>query len=84
MYLRNSFSYRAGGEDYKELMFLMLTFSVENSNSFQHCFNISIIDDSIVEPNQSFMVILSSSDTNVTIDNQQLLVTIIDNDGKFL
>ena len=44
---------------------------------------IPIIDDSVVETDEQFTVVLSSSDPNVLISaNYQVTVTIVNNDGK--
>ena len=44
---------------------------------------IPIIDDSVVEMDEQFTVVLSSSDPNVMISaNYQVTVTIVSDDGK--
>ena len=44
---------------------------------------IPIIDDSVVETDEQFTVVLSSSDPNVMIsDNYQVTVSIVDDDGE--
>ena len=44
------------------------------------CHNITIINDMLVESNETFTIILSSSDSAVRLTNTQSLVTIIDDD----
>ena len=43
---------------------------------------IPIIDDSVVETDEQFTVVLSSSDPNVLTSNNQATVTIVNDDGK--
>ena len=45
-------------------------------------FSIPIVDDSIVESDEQFTVVLSSSDPNVLTSVNQATVTIVDNDGE--
>ena len=44
--------------------------------------SIPIIDDSVVESDEQFTVVLSSSDPNVLTSVNQATVTIVDNDGE--
>ena len=46
------------------------------------CTGITIIDDVILEPLQSFIVMLNATDPNVVIISDQLQINIVDNDGK--
>ena len=43
---------------------------------------IPIIDDSVVESDEQFTVVLSSSDPNVLTSDNQAAVTIVNNDGE--
>ena len=43
---------------------------------------IPIIDDSVVETDEQFTVVLSSSDPNVLTSNNQATVTIVNDDSK--
>lgn len=56
--------------------------------NFMYPFNVSILDDSTVEGNQSFSLQLSASfnaeQVNLTVDPAILNVIIIDNDSKFV
>lgn len=45
--------------------------------------DIGIIDDSLVEPNETFVVMLTSSAPGVLIEDPRGTVTIIDNDGNY-
>lgn len=51
-------------------------------NGAQKCFNVTIIDDTVVEPNQSISIILTTYDDHVNVQNGLLVVEIIDNDSK--
>ena len=54
-----------------------------SSGDTELCYNISIINDQSLEPDQTFMVILSSSDPNALLLNNISVVTIQDdNDSK--
>ena len=44
--------------------------------------SIPIIDDSVVETDEQFTVVVSSSDPNVLTSNNQATVTIVNDDGK--
>ena len=50
----------------------------------QECIQISILNDEIVEQNESFLVIINTTVTSQTIslNPQYVFVTIIDDDGK--
>ena len=43
---------------------------------------VPIIDDAVVEDNQTFNVVLSTEDPNVLLDPASATVTIVDNDGE--
>ena len=50
----------------------------------QSCVNISIVNDSIVEKDESFSVALGSApnlDNRIKLDSESAVVEIIDNDG---
>ena len=44
-------------------------------------FVIPIIDDSVLENNETFDVVISTTDLDVSIDPSSATVTIVDNDG---
>ena len=43
---------------------------------------VPIIDDDVLEDNQTFIVVLNSSDPNAFVNPAFAIVTIVDNDGK--
>ena len=50
----------------------------------QSCVNISVVNDSIVEKDESFSVALGSApnlDNRIKLDSESAVVVIIDNDG---
>ena len=49
----------------------------------RHCFNVSILDDDINEPEKEFLVMLTTSDSHVDLSPNMATITIIDNDGKY-
>ena len=70
------------GEDYAGLNSDILTFPINSGNGSKMCSSISIIDDSILEPVQSFSVLISTTDSNVIIRKERLVLSLMDNDGK--
>ena len=70
------------GEDYAGLNSDMLTFPISSGNGRRMCSIISIIDDSILEPAQSFSVVMTTNYSNVIIRNDRLVLSLMDNDGK--
>ena len=52
------------------------------SNGSRECFDITIIDDSIIEDTESFRVSLTSATENVVVTNSFATVRITDNDGR--
>ena len=60
----------------------MKTFPYNSSNGDQLCSNTNITEDSILEDNESFFVVLTTTDSYVKIINGRLEVIIKDNDGK--
>ncbi len=57
-----------------------LTFSANTSDGYRQCIDIMIIDDSAVEGNETFSVILTTSEPNVLIETNSTEITIADND----
>ena len=51
-----------------------------NVSPFVQCTNLSLLADSIVEEDESFNVILGSSDNGVSVDPTPLTVVILNND----
>lgn len=54
-------------------------------NSQKQCVNIEIIDDNIVEPTEQFNVLISSStDPNLVLEDDHTVVSIKDNDVLYV
>ena len=53
------------------------------SNGSRECFNITIIDDSIIEDTEFFRVSLTSTSNDVIVTSSLATVWITDNDGRF-
>lgn len=53
-----------------------------NSNISVQCVDVEIIDDSILEFDETFFVSLEVSDTNVLLENQAADIVIGNNDGE--
>ena len=68
-------------EDYEPLTSYPLLFSPGVSMA---CVVISIVDEFVVEPDQSFIVSLGSSDPVISTPIAAASVTVEDNDGQFL
>ena len=49
-----------------------------------YCFNVLIIDDDIIEPEQTFFVRANSTDPVIIAPISEVAITIIDDDGKKL
>ena len=59
-----------------------MTFTFSKDNTRQ-CFNVGILDDDVVEPEKTFLVMLNTGDPQVTLLPDTATITIIDNDGKY-
>ena len=68
-------------EDYLNFNSSQLTFPANEDNV---CIKIVIQDDTILEPVQTFAVILSSTNTFVNIIANKSIISIVDNDSKLL
>ena len=67
-------------EDYLPLEDEVVTFL---PGSTEECADLSIIDDDMVEPTETFLVLVSSLDAGVTITSpSQATVSILDNDQR--
>lgn len=66
--------------DYTALANSPLVFNSGDPVGTSRCANVTIIDDEIIEPEQSFLALLTSSDPVYIAPTQQAQVTIIDND----
>ncbi len=58
-----------------------LSYDVDNQSSRTACANITIVEDESVENNETFAVMIDTTDSSVIIQRNSALVTIIDNDG---
>ena len=67
------------GEDYVAQTFQPLVFTADE---VQNCINIEIVDDTIVEPNENFSLVLSTSEERVTLSPDSAEIIILDNDCK--
>ena len=45
---------------------------------------VPITDDAVLEDNETFSVVMSTTDPNVLLDPASAIVTIVDNDGKMV
>ena len=59
-----------------------LSFNSGSINGSTECLIISVIDDSALEGEQTFFVMLNSSDSDVILGRSTTTVIITDNDGK--
>ena len=60
-----------------------MTFAVNSSTSVSY--EISIVDDSLYEMNESFVVVMYSRDNDVRVAVQEIAtITIVDDDGELL
>ena len=67
----------AAGSDYSPIS-TMLTFT---SGTSEQCAHISILEDSILENPENFLVHLATSDEDVKLQYNYSTITILDNDG---
>lgn len=66
------------GLDYNIIRGLQLEF---NANVIRSCFDVSTIENEVLEVDKMFNLRLSTTDESVNIDQGQATVTIIDDDG---
>ena len=59
-----------------------LVFTAGTSNGTMQCINVTIIDDSLVESNETFTVTLITSNSVVELGNNLTTITITDTDSK--
>ena len=70
----------SASEDYLPLEDEVVTFL---PGSTEECADLSIIDDAMVEPTETFLVLVSSMDMGVVISSpSQATVSILDNDQR--
>ena len=65
-------------EDYGRVDNKMLVFLNSSGNGTELCYNISINNDFTLESNETSLVMLSSADVGVVLQNNISVVTIID------
>jgi len=70
--------YYQAGEDYVDIGRQTLNFPNPSSPSTELCYNVSLISDSIEENDETFVVVISSSDPGVRLQNSKSVVTIKD------
>ena len=70
------------GSDYISI-FSNQTFKIGSINGTTRCVFINILDDLSLEGNQSLHVILSIKASNVLLQQNVTVITVIDDDGKF-
>ena len=58
-----------------------LVFTAGTSNGTLQCINVTIFDDSLVEPNETFTVTLAVSNSVVELGNNLTTITITDTDS---
>ena len=73
------FLYHAAGADFIPQFSVQLQFGPLES---EFCVNVSIIDDSILESDEQFEVLMETSEAVVTLNPSTAAVSIIDNDSK--
>ena len=52
------------------------------SKNTRECFDVSILDDNINEPEKKFLLMLTTGDPQINLSPNTVIITIIDNDGK--
>ena len=63
--------------------YVPLSLEIQFNNSLaRQCLDITVINDTILEFNESFFVNLDTSDSNVSIENQTATVLIENDDSK--
>ena len=68
------------GEDFLTTGEHRLFFSNYSRSGKELCFNITIINDITVEPEETLIVTVSTSTSGVRLPNSQFVITITDND----
>lgn len=72
-----------GTDDYSPVSSMELSFRVASATQPQ-CADIQLEDDSVLESDETFLVILNSSDSAVLTDPNTATVTINNDDSKLL
>lgn len=76
------FAFFIGGSDYVSLVNIPVGFMSGDPVGSTACQNVSIIDDDVIEAEETFTVNASSSDPVIISPTAQAEVSIADNDGK--
>lgn len=58
----------------------MSTLLIFGSGVYEQCVEIAIFDDNIEEGNETFLVLLTTTEQAVSLDRQYIFVTIVDDD----
>ena len=72
-----------GSQDFVNVDDQLLESVNSSNNTTIFCYNITIINDNITELNETFIINIVSYDSEVELQNNATLVTIIDDDSKF-
>ena len=75
----HAYSFLPSGQDYSITAGGLLTFTPGTDR--QRSVNISLLQDQLVEVNESFSIVFSSDDSQVLTPTQSSQLLIIDNDG---
>ena len=67
-----------GGSDYADISVVV----VFPAGVSEMCVNVTIFEDSVLEIDEHFTLVLSSSDPDVGLSNTELLIIILDINGK--
>ena len=76
-----TFFLAVAGTDYFSVQFYRILPSGSADNALE-CFDITIINDAVLEGNEAFTVTLSTPDQNVMLRTNTSTITITDNDSK--
>ena len=75
-------NYVTEGEDFQNLSSRQFNFSVNSSTGDQFCVTVVVLEDLILEPNQTFSIVIRSEYSFVNTVNST--ISIIDNDCKLI
>ncbi len=76
------YTFFAGSDDYTSVSSMELTFQPATATE-PRCGDIQIVNEDVLEEDESFNVILGSSDNAVVVDSNTATVTIRNDDSKF-
>ena len=75
------YAFSTAGSDFTPVLPMNLTFQ---PGTVQHCIDINVTNDPILEAAEIFTVELTTTDPNVTLSPRSAVVTIIRNDGRLI